>query len=270
MNAKFISRVAALAVTALFVLSPGEGALAAAPGAGLVSLQLVKNEQLGSFLADGEGNTLYMYTRDAKGVTNCYGNCAQAWPPLLTNGQQPVAKEGVAAAMIGTVARTDGTTQITYNGWPLYYYAKDLKAGDTVGQAVGKVWWVLSSEGFIIKPASLKVAENPKYGKFLADDQGNSLYMFTKDTMDLTNCYGGCAQAWPPLLTVGTTTLGEGLDRSLLGTAKRKDGTTQVTYKGWPLYYYIKDMKSGDVIGQDVGKVWYLVAPDGEIVKTPM
>ena len=270
MNTKSVFRAAAIAVTALFVLAPGKGMIAAAPGAGPVSLQLVKNDQLGSFLADGEGNTLYMYTKDAKGITNCYGNCAQAWPPLLTDGQPPMVKEGISAAMIGTVKRTDGTTQITYNGWPLYYYDRDTKAGDRVGQAVGKVWWVVSSEGFIIKPASLKIAENPKFGKFLADDQGNSLYMYTKDTADLTNCYGGCAQNWPPLLTTGATTLGEGLDRALLGTTKRKDGTSQVTYKGWPLYYYIRDMKSGDVVGQDVGKVWYLVAPNGEIIKNPM
>jgi predicted lipoprotein with Yx(FWY)xxD motif len=263
-------RAAGLVLASLFVLGPGAASLAAAPGAGPVTLQLVKNDQLGSFLVDGAGNTLYMFTKDTKGVTNCYGNCAQAWPPLLTDGQQTVAKDGVSAALVGTVSRTDGTTQVTYNGWPLYYYVKDMNAGDTTGQAVGKVWWVVSSEGFIIKPAALKVAQDPKYGQFLADDQGNSLYMFTKDTTDQTNCYGNCAQAWPPLLTAGPVTLGDGLNQSLLGTTKRKDGTTQVTYKGWPLYYYIKDMKSGDVTGQDVGKVWYLVAPNGEIIKNSM
>ena len=65
----------------------------------------------------------------------------------------PKAGDGADAAMLGTTARTDGTTQVTYNGWPLYYYIKDQKAGDTTGQGVGDVWYVLSAKGDMVTTA---------------------------------------------------------------------------------------------------------------------
>ncbi len=232
-----------------------------------VTLQLVKNDQLGSILADGDGNTLYLFTKDVKGTSNCYDKCLAAWPAVYPQGQ-PTLKEGVIAALVGTTTRKDGSTQLTYNGWPLYYYVKDQKPGDVTGQAVGKVWWVISAEGNPIKPSGLQVASNDKFGKFLADENGNSLYMYTKDTKDTSNCYDKCEVAWPPLLTLGKPTLGEGVSASMVGTTTRKDGTIQVTYNGMPLYYYVKDLKPGDVTGQNVGTVWFLVAPDGTIIKT--
>lgn len=232
-----------------------------------VTLQLAKNDTLGTFLADGDGNTLYMFTKDVKGTSNCYDNCAKSWPPLVPAGQ-PTLKDGIVQGLVGTTQRTDGSAQLTYNGWPLYYYAKDQKPGDTVGQAVGKVWWVVSGEGNIIRPAAVNVAQNDKLGKVLADGQGFTLYMFTKDTKDTSNCYDKCEVAWPPLLQVGAPTAGAGVDASKFGSAVRKDGSTQVTYNGMPLYYYDKDKAAGDVTGQGVGKVWYVVAPDGTTVQT--
>ncbi len=153
MGSMNVSRVVALAVAALLILGPGAAMLAAAPAAAQVTLQVVKNDKLGTFLVDGNGNSLYMYTHDTQGVTNCYGGCAQAWPPLLTDGSATVAMDGVNAALIGTVKRTDGTTQISYNGWPLYYWVKDTKPGDVTGQNVGKVWYVVAPNGDIITTA---------------------------------------------------------------------------------------------------------------------
>ena len=116
-------------------------------------------------------------------------------------------------------------------------------------------------------PVVLQVATNDKLGKFLADDKGMTLYMYTKDTKDTTNCYDKCAQAWPPLLQSDKPTLKDGVDGSLLGTTTRKDGAIQVTYAGMPLYYYFKDKAAGDVTGQNSNSVWYVVAPDGTVVK---
>lgn len=232
-----------------------------------VTLQLVKNEQLGNIIADGDGNILYLFTKDTPGVSNCYDKCLAAWPAVYPEGQATL-KEGLNAALVGTTTRKDGSTQLTYNGWPLYYYAKDQKPGDVVGQAVGKVWWVVSAEGNPIRPGSVSVGSNDKLGKLLTDASGMVLYMFTKDTKDTSNCYDKCEVAWPPLLTLDKPALGEGVDASLVGTTVRKDGTTQVTYNGMPLYYYIKDTKPGDVVGQNVGTVWFVVAPDGTVTKT--
>ena len=117
---------------------------------------------------------------------------------------------------------------------------------------------------------TVMTATNDKMGSFLVDAKGNSLYMFTKDTANLSNCYGGCATAWPPLLVTDAPVAAKGLDASLLATTTRTDGTMQVTYAGWPLYYYIKDKAPGDVLGQTVGGVWYLLAADGSLIKTAL
>jgi predicted lipoprotein with Yx(FWY)xxD motif/plastocyanin len=114
---------------------------------------------------------------------------------------------------------------------------------------------------------TVMVTKNDQLGSFLADDQGRTLYLFTKDTPNTSNCYDKCAQAWPPLLTQGAAKAGDGVDASLLGTTTRKDGSMQVTYNGWPLYYFAKDQKPGDVTGQDVGGVWYVISPKGDKVE---
>ncbi len=230
-------------------------------------LQLATNDQFGKFLADGSGRSLYLFTKDTKDTSNCYGKCETAWPPLLTTSTAPTVTDGIDATLIGTTTRKDGSMQVTYNGWPLYYFAADQKAGDVNGQAVGKVWWVVSGEGWAIKPAALKVTTDAKLGKFLTDADGRSLYAFTKDTMNTSNCYGKCEAAWPPLFEAGKPTLGDGLDASLLGAIQRTDGSMQVTYGGMPLYYFAADQKPGDVNGQGVGSVWYIVGPKGNVMK---
>jgi predicted lipoprotein with Yx(FWY)xxD motif len=114
--------------------------------------------------------------------------------------------------------------------------------------------------------AMVNVGSSAKYSSFLVDGKGMTLYLYTKDTPGTTTCYDKCATAWPPLLTSGSPVAGTGVDASRFGTTKRTDGTTQVTYNGWPLYYYGKDKNPGDTTGQDVGKVWYLISPSGDKV----
>jgi len=118
-------------------------------------------------------------------------------------------------------------------------------------------------------PANVMVGKDDKLGSFLVDDKGMTLYLFTKDTPNTSNCYDKCATAWPPLLTTGNPVAGEGVDASKFGTTKRTDGTDQVTYNGWPLYYFAKDKASGDTAGQNVGSVWFVVSPAGDKVTTP-
>lgn len=119
---------------------------------------------------------------------------------------------------------------------------------------------------------TLKATQSEPYGTYVADAQGRALYLFTTDTRGEGNskaassCYDACAEAWPPLTTDGQPKVGEQLQQDLLGTFERKNGQTQVTYGGWPLYYFVKDQGAGTVSGQDVHSFdgeWYLVAPDG-------
>jgi predicted lipoprotein with Yx(FWY)xxD motif len=104
-------------------------------------------------------------------------------------------------------------------------------------------------------------------GMVLVDSQGLTLYDFHKDKGGTSACYGACAGAWPPLLTEGNPQAQGAADRSMLGTTKRKDGTLQVTYNGWPLYTYVADQAPGEANGNDIdqfGAEWYALQPDGE------
>jgi predicted lipoprotein with Yx(FWY)xxD motif len=119
---------------------------APAMAAAAATVNIGKNSKYSAFLVDGKGMTLYLYTKDTPGTSTCFGSCAQYWPPLLTTGK-PVAGSGVDMSRFGTTTRTDGTTQVTYNGWPLYYYAKDKQPGDTTGDGVGNVWYLITPSG---------------------------------------------------------------------------------------------------------------------------
>jgi predicted lipoprotein with Yx(FWY)xxD motif len=119
---------------------------AAAQSSGPATVDVSQNATLGSFLVDSKGMTLYLYTVDTPNTSNCYSTCAVAWPPLLTSGA-PIAGTGVDASMLGTTTRTDGTTQVTYNGWPLYYFQTDKVPGDTTGENVQSVWFVITPAG---------------------------------------------------------------------------------------------------------------------------
>ena len=105
-------------------------------------------------------------------------------------------------------------------------------------------------------------------GEVLVDAEGMALYMFDPDEQGESTCYDDCATAWPPLIADGEPTVGEGLDESLVGTVERTDGEMQVTYNDWPLYYWQNDEAPGDVTGQAVNEVWWVVGPDGEPVRT--
>jgi predicted lipoprotein with Yx(FWY)xxD motif len=106
----------------------------------------------------------------------------------------------------------------------------------------------------------VKVSSNAALGKFLVDEDGMTLYLFTKDTPGVSNCSGNCLTAWPPLLTVGSPRADDGVVGKL-DTITLADGTLQVTYNDMPLYYYISDVNPGDTVGQNVGGVWFVVAP---------
>jgi predicted lipoprotein with Yx(FWY)xxD motif len=183
----------------------------------------------------------------------------------------------VDASLLGTITRADGGAQVTYNGLPLYYFAADKAAGDINGQGVNNVWYVLDASGKPVTSApaasggtgstggtTVNVGQDATLGSFLVDAKGMTLYLFTQDTPNTSNCYNSCATYWPPLLTTGAPVAGTGLTASMLGTTSRTDGTTQVTYNGWPLYYYLGDKAAGDTKGENVQNVWFVITPAGD------
>jgi predicted lipoprotein with Yx(FWY)xxD motif len=106
-----------------------------------------------------------------------------------------------------------------------------------------------------------------KLGMVLVDSNGLTLYDFHKDKGTTSSCYGPCAEGWPPMLTEGEPTVGNGASSSKLGTTERKDGTMQVTYAGHPLYTFVGDKGPGEANGNDVsafGASWYALKGSGE------
>jgi predicted lipoprotein with Yx(FWY)xxD motif len=112
-----------------------------------------ESTSLGTILTDKAGHTLYGFAADSKGSSNCYGSCATYWPPVVVTGKLPADPSGVSAK-VGEVTRTDGTKQLTIDGWPMYTYVGDTAAGDTKGQGLnlsGGLWWVVGPNGAWIK-----------------------------------------------------------------------------------------------------------------------
>ncbi len=104
-------------------------------------------------------------------------------------------------------------------------------------------------------------------GDTLVDAQGRTLYLFQKDSGTKSACTGACATAWPPLTAAGTPTVGSGASASLVATAMRSDGKTQVVYNGHPVYRFSGDQKAGDTAGQGLvayGGSWFAVSPAGD------
>ena len=108
---------------------------------------MIADSSLGSIVVDGEGMTVYMFDQDTQGAQEsvCEGECADNWPAVTTDAEAPEV-EGVTGE-VGTIVGVDGETQVTLNGWPLYYFAGDAEPGDVAGQGVNDVWWVLSPAG---------------------------------------------------------------------------------------------------------------------------
>jgi len=126
--------------------TPPSSAPAASSGA--TALMLIDSSH-GKILADGQGHTLYIFTKDANGTSNCADACAKAWPPATATGT-PTAASGITGAL-STIKRADGTTQVAIAGQPLYTYAGDAAPGDTQGQGSNQVWWVVGADGAAIK-----------------------------------------------------------------------------------------------------------------------
>lgn len=145
-----MNRIIVLIVTALIVAACGgdgdagsAGTADASAGPGGPTLVTTTGD-LGEHVVDGENVTLYAFLPDDATEPTCYEECANNWPPLT---DAVTAGDGVDGSLLGSAERTDGGTQVTYNGWPLYYFAGDAAAGETNGQGVGDNWFVVDASG---------------------------------------------------------------------------------------------------------------------------
>jgi predicted lipoprotein with Yx(FWY)xxD motif len=142
-----LAGAAAISLTVLALAACGAGGTGGT-GGGNATVG-VSTTGVGKVLVDSKGHTLYLFEKDSGTESACAGACASAWPPLLAKGE-PTAAGGAKASLVATTKRSDGASQVTYNGHPLYLFAGDSSAGDTNGQGIsafGARWYVLSPAG---------------------------------------------------------------------------------------------------------------------------
>ncbi|MEX0863657.1 MAG: hypothetical protein WD269_02135 [Acidimicrobiia bacterium] len=121
----------------------GPGSSAPAGGDGVTTA----NTDLGTILVDPDGRTMYVFTQDTEGESTCYDDCAALWPSVPADA--PIGS-GLDASLFGSTTRTDGASQLTLDGQPLYIYTPDTAPGDTLGQGFGGVWFVVGADGAMI------------------------------------------------------------------------------------------------------------------------
>lgn len=174
--ATIVSTAAPVSTTGIYAVTPSGSAApsstgavpatgaTAAPTAGIPATQaagkavvnVVSNPKLGNILVDDKGMTLYILTKDPPDRSTCSASCLKLWPPLLTQGD-PLAGPGADKNMLAWTALADGSRIVTYNHMPLYHFSGDKNAGDTNGQGLNKVWFVVSPDG---KPVTTNTTQN--------------------------------------------------------------------------------------------------------------
>ena len=233
------------------------------------TVMVSENADLGQFLTDSEGRTLYLFTKDTEpGVSTCGGDCLVNWP-VYTPAEPLTLPEGVEGTLT-LVDTPDGVKTLAYNDIPLYYFVGDTEPGQTNGQGVGEVWYVVApGEQFgdraaeeaaeheemgspVASPVAgttIMIASTPELGEFLTDSEGRALYLFTNDVEEgVSTCGGDCLVNWPAYTAAEPLTLPEGVDGELT-LVDTPDGVQTVGYNGIPLYYFAKDSEPGQTNG---------------------
>ncbi len=248
-------------------------AAAAAPTPAPVTeptIAVTNNSALGNILTANNGMTLYVYTADTADTSNCSAGCQRVWMPLLTNGK-PNLGTGVTSSMIGSAKLANGSMVVTYNHMPLYSFINDTTAGMTSGQGFDNIWFAVSPDGTMVgkvAEVSISLGTNSLLGSYLVGQGGQAMYVYANDKADTSTCTGACAANWPPVITQGKPTLGNGVDPTMIGTIKLANGSLMLTYNHKPLYYFVADGKATDIKGQGIKSVWYVMGADGNTITT--
>jgi predicted lipoprotein with Yx(FWY)xxD motif len=248
-----------LTIALLIISCKNKSDDAVVPPPKLVKLQT--SAALGSYLNDKDGNTLYYFSNDFDGNINCAGGCLAVWPPYYAGDDFTSGRlgDGLNFSDFGAVT-AGGTKQTTYKGWPLYYYApvsngvntRELP-GETKGEGVGAVWYVAKPNYTIMITNAQLVGNNGRQYKsdytegtgrtaYFTDQLGRTLYGFVRDSFNInkyTKSDFSNNATWP-LYEQDTIVVPSTLDKNLFGSIT-VFGKKQMTYKGWPLYYFGPD-----------------------------
>lgn len=239
-----------------------------------VLVKLANSATLGSYLTDKDGNALYYFSNDADGANNCTGGCTAAWPIFnITGLSTEQLGPGLALTDFKTISTPTGN-QLTYKGWPLYYYSpggvRELP-GLTTGEAVGGVWFVAKPDYTIMLVKAQLVGKDGKnyivsatnaysegVGKttYFTDLMGRTLYEFARDSANInkyTKADFSNNAIWP-IYETDKIVVPSILDKTLFSSIT-VFGKKQLIYKGWPMYYYGPDVDAttGNYRGKNMG-----------------
>lgn len=235
------------------------------PVAEKMGIQLATDAKFGTILTDKDGKSLYFFATDVAGTANCTGGCEAVWP--LYYSADASTDLNLNKTEVGEITRADGRKQSTYRGYPLYYYATDAVAGDVKGDGVGGIWFVAKPDySLMLANAQLIGANGKSYTsayvegtgntKYFTDALGRTLYAFGPDKnnkntytkADLSN-----NTIWP-VYEAELKSLPSVITKDLISVID-VFGKKQMTYKGWPLYYFASDAKRGDNKGITIGGI---------------
>jgi len=238
------------------------------PTAG-ANILLAEDAQLGKILTDSAGYTLYYFTKDALPDTSlCTGGCVTNWP--LFYAENLLLGEGLDSADFTSIEHPEGGKQTTYKGWPLYYFVNDLNPGETKGEAVGNVWFAAKPDYSIMLIDNILVGKdgvtyNSNYEpgeevvQYFVDEYGKTLYIFINDTYNQNNFTSSDFSNDPvwPIYEEELQAVASTVDTSMFDMID-VFGRQQLTYKGWPLYYFGGDSLRGNATGVSVPRpgVW--------------
>lgn len=228
-------------------------------------VKLATSAALGQYLVDTNGSTLYMFANDSKGRTSCAGGCATLWPYFYVAGlTAEKLGPGLVLSDFDTI-NINGTSQLRYRTWPLYYYAPLAnnvnvreKPGVITGDALNDVWFIAKPDYSIMFANAQLIGNNGKnytatyvnnvavegigMTKYFTDGKGLTLYFFGRDSLNKNKFTNGVVthDANWPIYETSSIVVPSNLDKTLFGTITVL-GKTQLVYKGWPLYYFGAD-----------------------------
>jgi predicted lipoprotein with Yx(FWY)xxD motif len=213
-------------------------------------------------LTSADGLTLYYFTPDTATTSACTDACAKTWPPYISDGTPTSASK--LPGTFGVQTNANGS-QATYNGHPLYTYAKDTGPGQTNGEGVGGKWHVATSDLASLSGGTVQTTQETVAGKSvtaLTTADGWTLYYFTPDTATTSACTAAaCTDKWPPYLSTGGKPTSTANLPGKLDVQTNANGS-QATYNGHPLYKYAGDTGPGQTNGEGVGGKWHVATTD--------
>ncbi len=266
--------LASLGLAATSLVSPLLASSSASASGPL--LQVASVGMFHGVLVDSTHHSLYLLTSEKGSHVRCSGACLVHWPPVLVkNSVTSVAVSSGVKGMVGFVHRTSTEKQVTFNGFPLYWFAGDSAPGQDHGvgiAAFGGTWRLVNASAMTSAQSPAVSMPSPLlssgsvagFPHALVTAAGRTLYLLSNEKGGHVHCSGSCLTYWPPLLVADSlshVTVASGV-RGVVGFVPRAGGMKQVTLNGFPVYTYAGDSASGMANGEGVkglGGVWYVV-----------